>query len=114
MSDLTKPNEARDWVNSYMHETSPGLCYRTIARVAVEQRANYDACRSNRRWPGSIREESYRESVELLEAAVEPAKRRWEAYEAEHERKAQETRAKEAEELKRIKAQYPNARRGGW
>lgn len=71
MADMFKPQEAAEW----LHETERayrrvGTALRHIRRAAEEQRANFEACRRDGRWPYPIREASYRDSVELLEAAV--------------------------------------------
>jgi hypothetical protein len=83
MSRLWVPWEAREWVASWLSEGSPGRAYRTISRVAAEQRACFDRCVLERRFLPGTSEEEYRIAIQIVENAVDPARFRWEMWELE-------------------------------
>jgi hypothetical protein len=76
MADLSKWNETRSWLAEWETYRWAPTALRTIKRAAVEQRANYEACASTRRWPSSFNPAEYLRCVQAIEAAVPRAEAR--------------------------------------
>lgn len=69
MSDLTKIDEVKEWLAGWLSYRSLRIAELNITRTAREQRANYEECVRDMRWPTHALRE-YRESVEFLEHAA--------------------------------------------
>lgn len=72
MSDLSKLTETRSWIASWREhygENEEGF-KKHVSRVASEQRANFESCRSGGRTPGWCDVDEYGRCVELLEAVA--------------------------------------------
>lgn len=108
MSDMSKPKEARSWLYDWQcyarGEEVPGApgmyipkhggaetALRRVKHCAREQRANFETACFSGRWPGNMREEEYRQAIEILEAAISELQEM-----AEEQARARDAREREA------------------
>jgi hypothetical protein len=106
MSRMYVPAEVREWLASWQEE-SPGLAYRTIAKAAAEQRILFESCMRDGRWIDGATEATYGRCVRMLERAVGPARKRWDAWKLDWEARTKAEQAAADAYMKALAAKYP-------
>jgi hypothetical protein len=104
------PAEVSDWIGDWQGE-HPSRSYKWISRAAVEQRALFERCLRDRRFPSGATEDGYATCVMLLERAADTAKIRLTEWEREFDRKVEERSYLQDRAMKDAGAKYPYYRR---
>lgn len=106
MSRMWVRSEVLDWLAAWSKE-SPIACFRAVSRAATEQRANFERCLRDRRWPDYVSEEDYRTCVVLLEEAVPAARWRAEQWERDYDARIEADRKAQDEAMKLAGERFP-------